>query len=361
MNDPQSWTDEMLKQHSLDPRQFADFRQSTLANGMRIIDAYNASGLHFTILPDRGMDIWTAHYKGIPLTWVAQGSPFPPDFGRTWLQQFNGGLLTTCELTHVGVAERDAMTGEFRDLHGNYSRLRAVDVAVDRSSQSLTLRGTVIEQRLFGEQLSLQRSYVLFQSEPVIHINDVVTNRGDQPMPLMLLYHINLGFPLVSEGAELVTPHQAVYPRDAEARPGFDHWATYDAPEVGYKEQVFFHHVMQDADGRSEVLLHNGDFGLTVNWDTTAMPYLTQWKNTRQGIYVSGIEPANCLPMGRDAERRSGRLVTLAPGEQVAMFTHIGVVEGADAVQQAQARIDALAANGTPSSAKLSDFAAPAE
>src|SRR5579862_4435421 len=105
MIDPHQWTPEQLNQYSIDLRQFFDMRESTLPNGMRIIDAYNASGLHFTILPDRGMDIWTAHFKGIPLTWVAQGSPYAPDFGQTWLQQFNGGLLATCGLTHVGDPE----------------------------------------------------------------------------------------------------------------------------------------------------------------------------------------------------------------------------------------------------------------
>lgn len=69
-------TRDEVERHSLDMRQFIDFRQATLPNGMRIIEAYNSSGLTFTLLPDRGMDIWMAHYKGVPLTWISQGSPF---------------------------------------------------------------------------------------------------------------------------------------------------------------------------------------------------------------------------------------------------------------------------------------------
>ena len=87
MIDPTTWTPEELARHSVNTRQFIDFRQSTLPNGMRIIEAYNASGLTFTILPDRGLDIWAAHYNGLPLTWISQGSPHAPDFGQTWLQQ----------------------------------------------------------------------------------------------------------------------------------------------------------------------------------------------------------------------------------------------------------------------------------
>src|SRR6476659_3858708 len=164
--DPSKWTREELERHSVDMRQFIDFRQSTLANGMRIIEAYNSSGLTFTILLDRGMDIWTAHYKGIPLTWISQGSPFSPDFGQTWLQQFKGGLLTTCGLTHVGPAEVGSVSGEVRDLHGRYSRLRAENVAKTWNTDHtglpcIELSGIVREAALFGVQLRLTRTYRL--------------------------------------------------------------------------------------------------------------------------------------------------------------------------------------------------------
>ena len=104
-----------LEQYSVDLRQFIDFRQSTLPNGMRIVEAHNSSGLSFTLLPDRGLDIWTMHYKGMPLTWISQGSPHLPDYGANWLRLFNGGVLVTCGLRHAGPPETDEQTGEERD------------------------------------------------------------------------------------------------------------------------------------------------------------------------------------------------------------------------------------------------------
>lgn len=356
MLDANQWTEKQIELHSLDPRQFADFRAATLANGSRIVDAYNASGLSFTILPDRGLDIWSAHYKGIPLTWIAPGSPYPPDFGLGWIEQFNGGLMTTCGLRHAGGPETDDLTGEQRDLHGRYSRLRAADVAVTRSSEMLTLHGTVSEHRLFGEQLRLQRTYTLFQREPALHINDVITNLNDVPAPLMLLYHINVGFPLVSAGAELQTPYQAVYARNDEARKGLDRWPAYDAPVANREEQVYFHHVKADGRQHTQVLLQNGSFGFQVAWDAAALPYFTQWKNTRQGMYVSGIEPGNCIPEGQNSARKSGRLQILAPGDEISTSLHLSILDGADAVAQAVAQIKELQANGTPTGADFSDF-----
>ncbi len=361
MLDPQQWTPDILSQYSLDPRQFADFRESVLPNGMRIIDAYNASGLQFTLLPDRGLDIWAAHYKGIPLTWIAQGSPYPPDFGQTWLQQFNGGLLTTCGLTHVGPPETGEITREVRDLHGRYSRLRAENVAKTWQTDSsglpcIELSGVVRETALFGVQLRLTRTYRLSLTGAQIDLSDSVTNLGDVPAPLMLVYHTNVGFPLVAEGTELHTPHQTVYARDAEAQPGLARWNIYDAPTAEYKEQVFFHH-MKEMGGKTGILLENGAIGFEVSWNPSALPYFTQWKNTRNGIYVCGVEPGNCIPEGQTSARKTGRLEYIAPGETRAFGYSLRIVEGVKALASAKAQIEKVRSEGTPAEkTRLEDY-----
>jgi len=361
MLDLQNLTRDMLERHSVDMRQFIHFRRSTLATGMRIVEAYNSSGLTFTVLLDRGMDIWTAHYKGIPLTWISQGSPHLPDFGQNFLQQFNGGLLTTCGLMHVGPPETDEQTGEFRDLHGRFNRLRADNVQIlpvwvkdkvnEKEYYTLELSGYVSQGALFKEQLRLERTYFMALGRPEFDIYDKVTNVGDTPTPLMLLYHFNVGFPLVSKGARFCTPHEAVYPREDIARAGLNTWMDYDEASPGYAEQVFFHHVKAASTGGiSEAALLHDDFGISISWETYNLPYLTQWKNTRQGVYVSGIEPGNCVPEGLNAARRSGRLVMIEPGRDNAQRFHcrVRILDGVEAVNECKRRIELLQENGTP-------------
>jgi galactose mutarotase-like enzyme len=345
------WTRQEIEQHSVDMRQFADFRQSTLDNGMRIVEAYNSSGLTFNILPDRGLDIWQAFYNGLSLTWCAQGSPYPPDMGQEWLRQFNGGLLVTCGLTHVGHPETDSITGQWRDIHGLYSRLRATNVSVSRQWNAgnqyvIELKGVVCESMLFSEQLRLERTYTLTLGEPAIHIHDLVTNVGDMPSPLMVLYHFNVGFPLVGAGARLHTPDEKVVPRDDRAVPGLDAWPEYNAATPQYAEQVFLHHVKADHEGMSEALLARNNLGLSIRWDTRTLSYLTQWKNTRQGIYVCGIEPGNCWPEGRNMARDSGRLVMIEPGESQEFSCSLTMLGSAEAIQACQQRINTLAQTG---------------
>ena len=350
--EPKFLTRTEVERHSVDMRQFIDFRQSTLPNGMRIIEAYNCSGLSFTILPDRGMDIWTAHYNGMPLTWISQGSPHPPEFGQSWLRQFNGGLLTTCGLSHVGPPEQDDITGESRDIHGQYSRLRAGDLSVDRhwygeSDYSVWLNAEVTEAKLFGEQLVLRRSYGLELGHPTITIWDTITNRGDRSVPLMLLYHFNLGYPLVREGARLHTPNSGVFPRDATARIGQNRWWEYGSAIPQYEEQVFFHHLKAKSNGFTKIMLGNENLAIALDWDTASLPYFTQWKNTRQGIYVSGIEPGNCIPEGQNAARRNNRLMMLEPGQEFRSAVSVSIIDNKDAMREAWGDINQLQDLGT--------------
>lgn len=339
-----SWLDtDLIRTHSLDMRQFMGFRESTLANGMRIIDVYNSSGLTFTILPDRGMDIWSAHYKGMPLTWIAPASPHLPDFGRSWLELFNGGLLTTCGLTHVGPPE------DKRDIHGNYTRLRATDLKTEQHAQVIRLTGSIYQSSLFGEQLLLKRTYELTLTKPRIHIYDEVQNIGDEPVPFMMLYHCNLGYPMVRAGTELITASE-VYPRDAVAQAGLSNWQTYESATIGYAEQVFFHHSKMLTGHRdfATVALMNKDIGLEFSWDTKTMPYLTQWKNTRQGIYVCGIEPGNCIPEGQNSAREAGRLCVLKPQEKQQFELFIEILDGEDDINRSQNNIKHLREHGEP-------------
>lgn len=357
------WQDQgLIERHSIDMRQFIDFRLGTLPNGMRIVEAYNGSGLTFTLLPDRGLDLWTAHYNGIPLTWISPGSPHSPDFGQSWLRQFNGGLLTTCGLTHVGPPETDSETGELRDLHGLYTRLRAGDILIqggwNDALYTLALTGTVQESRLFGEQLRLTRTYRLALGAPVIHIADTVTNLGDTPAPLMLLYHFNLGFPLIDDGVKLHIAHESVYPRDATARAELAFWPEYQAATPHFAEQVFFHHVKVAEDNWAMAAVLKNNFGLMLEWDTTHLPYFTQWKNTRQGIYVNGFEPGNCIPEGQNAARRHGRLVWLKPGDTHTFSCRVTVLDDPAQVEAMQANLRALQATGMPAvSCALDDYA----
>lgn len=114
-----------------------------------------------------------------------------------------------------------------------------------------------------------------------------------------------------------------------------------DSPQAGYAEQVFFHDMIPAKDGFVTIMLVNDELQLAgyVSYRQKELPELIQWKQMGSGTYVLGIEPANCLVMGRDAERKRGALRMLAPGETCETLLRLGVVEGPQQIQQMIATI----------------------
>lgn len=161
-------------------------------------------------------------------------------------------------------------------------------------------------------------------------IEDTVTNDGFLPAPHMLLQHFNLGFPVLDAGSHLQLPESLVVPRDEVSRPGLGSWMDFEPPGAGVKEKVFYHDLKADMDGMVTIQLRNNSFnrgqGLGVYWKYLKQEYpiLVEWKMMAEGLYVLGVEPANCHVEGRVKEREKGTLQVLAPGEIRVYHMEIG-------------------------------------
>ena len=323
-----TWTRSELLNYVGDLSQIAGIRMGEWADGnergLRVADVRTGSGLAFSVLLDRGMDIGPASYQGLPLAWVSPtgwGHPmyYNPQ-GTEWLRTFGAGLLTGCGLTYLGAAGEDE--GESLGLHGRLSNLPAQRVRIDEAWQgdecSFWVEGEMRQARVFGENLRLKRRITVALGGNRIMLHDLVENLGTNESPLMILYHINLGFPFLDETSQLVAEPHAVAPRDTAAEPGLQDWMHFQKPTAGYAEQVFYHDLPADKNGWASMQLINQTrkLGLRVSFQKATLPNLVQWKMMGLGAYVLGIEPANCQVGGRNLERARGTLQFLQPGEQ---------------------------------------------
>ena len=152
----------------------------------------------------------------------------------------------------------------------------------------------------------------------------------------MILYHINLGWPLIDDGAELLLNGRSMAPRDAEAAKGVASATKLSLPIAGFQEQVFFHELVADSAGLATALLQNSELqlGLYVQFRQKELPKFIEWKMVGEGTYVFGLEPANCLVQGRAKERERGTLQFLEPGESRQTLLRVGVLEGDKALNQ---------------------------
>ena len=324
--------------------QVAGIRFSELSQGreagVRIADMRTGSGLRFQVTLDRGMDISAAEYRGIPLAWRSAAGDVHPSYhnpaGLEWLRTFPGGLLTGCGMTYLGAPCRDGE--EDLGLHGRLSHLAAEGVCAAETWEgeecTFSLSGRVREWSTFKENLILDRTYRVFLGQSRISVEDRVSNEGTQRTPIMMLYHINPGWPLVDEGSRLLVNARSTVPRDAEAAKGEAEALRFSAPKPGFREQVFFHDLVPDVDGYACALLLNPRLqtGLYVRYRQRELPRYIEWKMMGERTYVTGMEPANCSVMGRAAERAAGTLQFLEPGEERRFSVEVGVVEGIETV-----------------------------
>jgi hypothetical protein len=332
------FTRDELKQRIGHISQIAGIKAYTLkggrSQGVDALDVKTGSGLNFTVLPGRAMDISWMEHNGRAIGFIAKGgissAAYYQPHGYEWLRNFNGGLLTTCGLTHVGPPEKDGIWE--LGLHGRISNIPASEVSYNTkwvdNELVFTVEGKMRETGMFLQNLLLHRKLQAYGGKNKVVLHDEIINEGYEDAPCMILYHMNMGFPLVDQGSQLVAPILHTHARDEEAQKGIERFNQFEAPTPGYKEQVFFHKVAVDNEKNTCVGIVNEsmNLGIYIRYNQEELPFFTQWKMMGQQDYVVGLEPGNCVPMGRSAAKEKGVLEILKPGEKKTISLEIGVL-----------------------------------
>ncbi len=301
------------------------------AKGTRAFDL-RSDTLCATILADRCMDIARLSYKGVNLGYMANCGIVAPQYfaecDNGFMRGFYAGFLTTCGLSNAGAKCESG--GIAYGAHGRIGNTPAQSahytIEYDGDVPTARLFGTMHEGELFGVNLTLSREIIYRMGDNALYIKDVVRNNGYKAVPLMLLYHFNLGYPLLSDNATFVCD-STVVPRDSDAATGIDTYAQMHAPISGYREQVFYHDAAASAEGIVTAALQNSDIGLSlaITYNKAELPRLTQWKQLGVGEYVHGIEPANCHVEGRAKAEADGSLQYIEAGQSLPFGIQISV------------------------------------
>jgi len=339
-----NWTRSEIQQLVPDPAQIARLQRVTLregrAEGVDAVEVATGSGFAFTVLPGRGLDIARASYNGIPLFWRSYtgevAAPFFEPQGMGWLRGAYGGLMNTGGLTYMGSPSVDQ--GEALGIHGRAGYIPASNVWADADwdgdEYRLWVRGKVAEAAALGPNIVLTREISTAMGASSLVIRDRVENRTFQRVEHMMLYHFNIGFPVLSEQARLLLNTQQIIPRDDDSRAGLDCWDRFEPPLAGRPHQLFYHELQPDADGKAHVLLagmpdsSGGPVGVYLSYTYDTLPWFINWKCMAAGDYVTGIEPANAWVQGRAEERAAGRLRFLEPWASVSYEVEFGVLIG---------------------------------
>ena len=349
--------------------QFAGVRLMTLGDGVergiRMLEFRTGSGLRFTVLVDRAMDIADCEHNGRAIGWHSPAGfrhpglhEYEGEGGLAWARSFSG-LMVTCGLDHIlFMNEVSAETYVYgpkptvkHSLHGRVgtipARLTGYGESWDGNRCVLWAEGVVQQSAVFGEDLHLIRRIEADVGSNEIRLTDRVVNHGFYTTPHMYCYHINVGYPVLDEGARYLAPIRdvvwAAHAGDDYHRQGVG-YRTLPPPQTDFHEQVWQHELGADAAGEVPVALVNDRLGIGFEVTTRKdqFPCLYEWQNFQAGQYVLGIEPSTHHVLGNQAARDRGEMIWLQHGDERRYDTVFRILDGADAIAGAEARIRAI-------------------
>jgi hypothetical protein len=127
------------------------------------------------------------------------------------------------------------------------------------------------------------------------------------------MYHINMGYPLLSEHTVLTVPSTQVM-RGTEAVTDRS-WLNIMPPEPGKPEVCYRHTYRTGEQGCASVYNPEIKKGLLLRFDTAALPCLIQWNKFASRDYALGLEPRSFVTGNRELARQTGEMFFLEPGK----------------------------------------------
>jgi Domain of unknown function (DUF4432) len=335
------------------------------SRGVRFLEFRTGTGFIFKVAIERGMDVTYCEYQGASLAWIPP-TIFPgpwyfeqqTEFG--WLRTALGGFCNSCGMVHIGNPETDSVAhynfpARPSERYGVHDRMALVPGQLklygerwEGESCVLEAEGRVVQAQAYGENLVLTRRYTARLGESRFFLHDEIENAGHLPTVHMLLYHINIGFPFVSEGAELVAPivppARLLFGNIDPNRP--EQYTRFVQPQRDCLFEGLEFGMAAESDGRVPVALINPRLGsrgcaVYVIYNRQQMPSCLEWRMMGEGQYAVGIEPAT-NGFGRDQVRASGQMITLKPGEKRVYDLEIGVIDTRGEIEAFRARVDKL-------------------
>lgn len=260
-------------------------------DGMRLYEVHNGTGLHMTVSPDRAGDITRLRYKGINLSYFSPCGYVAPAYydnvGTNWLKSFTAGFLTTCGLEAVGSPCVDE--GESYSLHGSIANIPCERAYWTEEEDSYTIHTQTRDEVIFGRKLVLDRAIVISKNESSFEIIDTISNTGEKKEAFEILYHMNMGYPLLDEDSVVTVPAKEIIPRDEHAAADVENCLRMEKPTAGYQERCYYHK-FADEKGLAKIYQPKLGVGLEISFNAKELDGFVEWKMMGVRDYVLGLD-----------------------------------------------------------------------
>ncbi|HBM70540.1 MAG TPA: DUF4432 domain-containing protein [Firmicutes bacterium] len=298
------------------------------AKGMEFFHVKNGLGLEMDISLDRNADISSLSYKGVNLSFSSCcGNVSPFYFNKNkdeFLKSFNAGFLTTCGLTYFGSPCMD--NNEELGLHGTIANTPVSSSSYEYNDKGILVKTITRDENIFSHKLVLNRSISISNSDNVFYLNDLVSNNGDQITPLMVLYHMNIGYPLLDENALLYINYESIKPRNEHSKLNISSFDKMSKPIKNFQEMCYY--FLMKENPFALVFNPKLNIGLLISYDKTNLDSFVEWKMMGYRDYALGLEPGNAYPEGRNEARKNKSLKFIKPNETKSFSLRVRIFQG---------------------------------
>ncbi len=290
--------------------QVASLRRYTLsegrAKGLEVLDCDNGK-IRFLLNLSKALDVMQLYHEGQNMSFLSKNAFEGREID--FLRRFEGGMLYTCGLDSVGGREGF-------ELHGTLHNTPAELIHCSCSEDSIIVEAIIHDTSLFGKNLSLRRRITSAIGSETVKVEDTLVNEGYAPENYCVLYHVNVGYPMLDEGATIVVEEESCAPRSPFAKERMATRRVMTDSVAGEEETCYFLKLK-----KPEISLVNEKIGkrFTVSYSKDTLPCFVEWKSMASGDYALGLEPCTTELDDRFAYK------TIQAGEKIAFSVALTV------------------------------------
>ncbi|MBE7084083.1 MAG: DUF4432 family protein [Clostridiales bacterium] len=253
---------------------FTDGREK----GINVIDCDNGK-IRFLLNESKALDIMQVYHEGQNVSFLSKNAFTKREI--PFINRFEGGMLYTCGLDIAGSVKG-------LEPHGTLHNTPAEIVYANIDGDEIRVEANVRVSALFGQNLILNRKITCKLGADNFTIDDTVINAGFSEAKYCILYHINVGYPMLDKDAKIKLDYTNIEACSNWAKEN-ESTAQLITDSVPCQEEMCYYYNLV----KPEVSLINEKIQktLTVTYSQDTLPCFLQWKSMASGDYALGLEP----------------------------------------------------------------------
>ncbi|MBO5925703.1 MAG: aldose 1-epimerase family protein [Clostridia bacterium] len=279
-----------------------------IGKGLDVLDCNNGK-IRFLLNVSKACDIMQLYHEGQNMSFVSKNGFSKREI--PFLNRFEGGMLYTCGLDSVGGREG-------YELHGTLHNIPAEIIREECDENGIVVEAIIRDTALFGKNLVLKRKIFTEIGGDSITLEDTLCNIGYKEEEYCLLYHINIGYPMLDNGAKVIADVESYTPRTAWAKQNETTMYAMSGAVPNQEETCYFLKL-----SKPEISLVNEKIGkkFTISYSGDTLPHFVEWKSMASGDYALGLEP--CTTELDDCFAYK----TIEVGEKIKFFVNISIAK----------------------------------